>query len=99
MNRPRVIRGLRIAASAAGGLLCLLLVGFWFRSYVQWDSPHGSILGKFWVQFNSLQGYLCLGMQRQTPGIPTQWEWRTFGVGRFTENGAVSPSIVWKFTS
>ncbi len=99
MNRSIIIPGPRVVASAACGLLCLLFVGFWIRSYAQWDSPHCPLLGKYWIQFNSLQGYLCIGTQRQTPGIPAQWRWRTFGVGRFTNDGAVSTSIAWRFTS
>ena len=33
MDRPRLIRGLRIALSAVFGILCLLLIVLWVRSY------------------------------------------------------------------
>ena len=34
MNRPRLIRGLRIAWSVWWGILCVLLVVLWVRSYL-----------------------------------------------------------------
>ena len=37
MDRPRRIRGLRIAVSAVCGILCLLLVVLWVRSYWRLD--------------------------------------------------------------
>ena len=33
MNRPRLLRGLRIAWTAVWGILCVLLVMLWVRSY------------------------------------------------------------------
>jgi hypothetical protein len=33
MNRPRLIRGVRIAVSAVFGMLCVLLLVLWVRSY------------------------------------------------------------------
>ena len=33
MDRPRLIRGLRIAASAVCGILCVLVICLWVRSY------------------------------------------------------------------
>jgi hypothetical protein len=38
MNRPRLIRGLRIAWTVGCGILCVLLVVLWMRSY--WYSDH-----------------------------------------------------------
>ena len=37
MDRPRLIRSLRIAVSAVCGILCVLLVVMWVRSYRQLD--------------------------------------------------------------
>src|SRR5262245_38425110 len=37
MNRPRLIRGLRIAWSVWWGILCVLMIGLWVRSYRHWD--------------------------------------------------------------
>ena len=38
MTRPRLIRGLRIAWSVWWGILCVLLIGLWVRSYWWCDS-------------------------------------------------------------
>lgn len=40
MNRPRLIRGLRIAVSAVCGILCVLLVILWVRSYRYTDMEY-----------------------------------------------------------
>jgi hypothetical protein len=37
MYRPRLIRGLRIAVSAVCGILCVLLIVLWVRSYWWFD--------------------------------------------------------------
>src|SRR5262245_28132824 len=37
MDRPRLIRGLRIAWSVWWGIVCVLLVVLWVRSYWRWD--------------------------------------------------------------
>jgi hypothetical protein len=37
MHRPRLIRGLRIAWSVVWGLLCVLLIVLWVRSYWRMD--------------------------------------------------------------
>jgi hypothetical protein len=37
MNGPRIILGLRLAVSAVFGILCLLLIALWWRSYEQGD--------------------------------------------------------------
>jgi hypothetical protein len=37
MTRPRILRRLRIAVSAVLGILCLLLIALWMRSYSRAD--------------------------------------------------------------
>jgi hypothetical protein len=49
MDRPRLIRGLRIAVSAVFGILCVLLIVLWVRSYWTHDMVWG------WFHF---PGYL-----------------------------------------
>ena len=44
MNRPRLIRGLRIAWSVWWGILCVLLIVLWVRSYWWVDQCHGDQL-------------------------------------------------------
>ncbi len=41
MDRPRLIRGLRIAVSAVCGILCVLLIVLWVRSYWRYDTVRG----------------------------------------------------------
>src|SRR4051794_21664600 len=38
MNRPRLLRGLRITWTAICGIACILLIGLWVRSYwwIEW---------------------------------------------------------------
>src|SRR5262245_23379075 len=38
MSRPRLLRGLRIASSGWGGILCVLLIMLWVRSYSWLDA-------------------------------------------------------------
>lgn len=42
MKRPRLVRGLRIAVSAVCGVLCVLLVVLWVRSYQVVDAVSGT---------------------------------------------------------
>jgi hypothetical protein len=43
MDRPRLIRSLRIAVSAVCGILCLLLIVLWVRSYWWLDIISGPV--------------------------------------------------------
>src|SRR5262245_41182892 len=43
MNRPRLIRGLRISWSMWWGILCVLLIWLWVRSYWQTDAVYGLV--------------------------------------------------------
>jgi hypothetical protein len=43
MTRPRLIRGLRIAWSVWWGILCVLLIGLWVRSYWRVDVVSATI--------------------------------------------------------
>jgi hypothetical protein len=60
MDRPRIFPGLRIAWTAAFGILCVLLIALWVRSYdrldnVTWvyDPPHA-------VRIFSWPGSVCV---------------------------------------
>jgi hypothetical protein len=64
MTRPRLIRGLRIAWSVVWGIVCVLLIVLWVRSYYVADSVYGHIpwtnfvaggseLGKVYLLFNA----------------------------------------------
>src|SRR5262245_39336159 len=55
MDRPRLIRGLRIAWSAWWGIVCILLIALWVRSY--WRSEGVTVL----VGSNSIGLHSFLG--------------------------------------
>jgi hypothetical protein len=58
MDRPSLIRGLRIAVSAVYGILCLLLVVLWVRSYHGEDRASGHVSSSLGVRFYSSRGWI-----------------------------------------
>src|SRR5262245_39996287 len=63
MDRLRLIRGLRIAWSVLFGILCLLFVVWWLRSYWVWDHPYFSIGPQRTIFFSSVRGRLNMNIQ------------------------------------
>jgi hypothetical protein len=62
MNRPRLIRGLGIAWSVWWGILCMLLLALWVRSYRHMDDLSWSIpTTRFWS--SSIYGRLAISWQ------------------------------------
>jgi hypothetical protein len=60
MNRPRLIRGLRIAWSVWWGILCVLLVVLWVRSYSMIDNLYCNAPGCCRITGLSFEGSLML---------------------------------------
>src|SRR6478752_6350469 len=60
MDRPRLFRGLRIAWSVGFGILCLLLVSLWVRSYTTVDQLHLPFGGSECFTVASKKGALAL---------------------------------------
>jgi hypothetical protein len=58
MNRPRLIRGLRIAWSVVCGVLCVLLIVLWMRSYQHRESLYGYFPIRGYLQISSNHGGL-----------------------------------------
>ena len=58
MDRPCLIRGLRIAVSGVFGVLCLLLVVLWVRSYHGEDRASGHFSNSLGVRFYSSRGWI-----------------------------------------
>jgi hypothetical protein len=54
MDRPRLIRGLRIAWTVGCGILCVLLIALWVRSYWRHDT--------FWIRLatNRITGIISV---------------------------------------
>jgi hypothetical protein len=60
MDRPRLIRGLGIAWSMGCGLLCVLVIASWIRSYRVADSASLQITGTRSLNANSVQGVISI---------------------------------------
>jgi hypothetical protein len=75
MDRPRLLRMLRISFSAGCGIVCLLLVVLWVRSYAQGDYLYWNFFRVRSVVIGSTHGRVMGYSDRFTIGRP--------GVGRF----------------
>jgi hypothetical protein len=66
MNRQRLLRGMRIAWSALLGLLCLLLIVLWVRSYTLQEtiSTKSRARGKGGIAVSTLRGSLFINQER-----------------------------------
>ena len=65
MERAKIVRGLRIAWSVVFGILCVLLIAFWVRSYLRWDT----ICQDRWAAFiavSSSRGFVQLDAAENT---------------------------------
>jgi hypothetical protein len=73
MDRPRLIRGLRIAWSVVFGILCVLLVVMWGRSFAARDMIRG-VIGNNGLHLNatSLRGDVAIAFD-QWRGSPHPW--------------------------
>ena len=61
MDRPRLFRGLRIALSAVFGILCVLLIALWVRSYWRADRLESVSSGPDYFVLGSGRGLIILG--------------------------------------
>jgi hypothetical protein len=60
MHRPRLIRGLRIAWSAVCGILCVLLIVLWVRSYSKKDICGLTFANQKRCNYCAMQGRIFL---------------------------------------
>jgi hypothetical protein len=79
MRRGRMaamrFRKLRIAFSAACGVLCLLLIVLWVRSYTWVDTARGALTETKALQVRSFQGQLSLNSYGDKNGW--YWKWQS----------------------
>src|SRR5262245_40931623 len=68
MDRPRLIRGLRIAWSVAGWILCVLLIALWVRSYWWADTFSFPITSTHLLGVGSDQGGMTAIKSEYVPG-------------------------------
>src|SRR5262245_40774927 len=85
MDRPRLIRGLRIAWSVWWGILCVLLVVLWVRSY-WWRDEFGVLFSgdRRLALLQSHPGRLCAGldMADESEPYPLDYYGRMFNTNR-----------------
>jgi hypothetical protein len=70
MNRSRLFHSLRIAWSVAFGILCLLLIALWVRSYWRFDYVSGMATANRQVEVFAIQGRLVIGTWAETTFAP-----------------------------
>jgi hypothetical protein len=77
-------RKLRVAWSVTCGVLCLLLIALWVRSYSWFDQILGPISANTWFCVQSLDGRLMFEFldDGQIPAeIDLKWSWIEIGTG------------------
>jgi hypothetical protein len=68
-------RRLRIAFSTMCGVVCLLLIALWIRSYHKWDQLGGEVFDNIWIEVRSLHGEIGLGggYDARSPLLQLHW--------------------------
>jgi hypothetical protein len=62
MNRPRLVRALRIAWSVAWGIACVLLVALWVRSHYWIDLAFVPLNSSSFASFSSMPNLIGVGI-------------------------------------
>jgi hypothetical protein len=70
-------RKLRIAFSAVCGIVCLLLIVLWVRSYSRWDYCVAQLPGPQFCGVGSELGVLAVGANPILVSTLKPWEWET----------------------
>ena len=83
MDRPRILRLLRIGWSAGWVIVCLLLVALWVRSYWRWDAIGVQKSASNFGGFGADVGNLYVGWNPDVSAFMTgeRWEFRTYPTG------------------
>jgi hypothetical protein len=76
MNRPRLVRALRIAWSVVCGIAAVLLLCLWVRSYWTADTVYVPLPNSWNVMFRSIPG-ACMGGIFKGPDGGLLWETET----------------------
>jgi hypothetical protein len=80
MDRPRRIRGLRIAVSAVFGILCVLLVVMWVRSYSRFDLLEIRTISKSNFRVASASGVIGVMGDANPISLALTSEWKLYNV-------------------
>jgi len=77
MDRPRLIRGLRIAWSVVFGIICVVLIVLWVRSYSRLEFVHCPLSSQNTLFFKSHVGRLSVYAGGPVPNVsgvfPSGW--------------------------
>ena len=79
MNRLRLIRGLRFAVSTVCGVLCMLLIVLWVRSFIVKDNLR-RCNGTTLINIQSYRGELGIGRWAFPKPIPWRWTVETIEI-------------------
>jgi hypothetical protein len=96
MDRPRILRLLRIAFSAVCGIVCVLLIVFWVRSYTSVENLYMHALGSNVVNFSFGLGQLAVLLSPPQPQTPN---WRFYSqpaapiAAQIEKRGIVAPTL------
>jgi hypothetical protein len=94
MDRPRLIRGLKITVSAVFGVLCVLLILLWVRSYSVSDRIHVPRFGS--QTLTSVRGTFSVSLGSET-FQGWGWEWKSTPVELMMPVGG--PGRSWSYHS
>jgi hypothetical protein len=98
MDRPRLTRGLRIAWSAWWGILCVLLVVLWVRSY-SWKDLLSGHVGNRWFVIESAEGRLAFRSQDNAGGISTTWRIDSWGTRTQRYGTRINDDLIFRHWS
>ena len=100
MNRPRIVRWLRIAWSVAWGILCVLLIVFWVRSYYFVDNFSFPITDVRFFEIESLRGEVSVftaeyvtGYYSPKYGRENPWDLRSHEVEWYHRKAQTNPEF------
>ena len=87
MNRPRLIRGLRIAWSVWWGILCVLLIVLWVRSRSKYELMEGPISKEQTACVSSIPGRLDLTVYKNPKRPSRKWTLASYDMDQQTAAG------------
>jgi hypothetical protein len=94
MNRPRLVRSLRIAWSVTWGVVVVLLIALWVRSYLAHDRFYGWFHPSGFFQVDSEYGCLDFIAIAERPPLESHWHFDSKDTEKFVGQWALT--IPWR---
>lgn len=93
MNRPRIIHWLRVALTAICVMVCVLLVGFWVRSFSWRDVIFVRQISSDYAEVSSIRGQLVFGAIFYPTGNrePLEPGYAKWGIDSIPESTVLDP--------